>query len=142
MIARKDGENLYITSSDNVHQWHRPRKILGPEFPWEFIQIGNCGSPLETEHGWLLLTHGVGPVRKYCIGAVLLDLNNPTKVIRRLRTPLLVPDDSEREGYVPNVAYTCGAIIHNRTLIMPYAISDSATRVASVSINQLVQSMD
>lgn len=141
MIARQDGENLYITSSDNVHQWHRPRKILGPVFPWEFVQIGNCGSPLETEHGWLLLTHGVGPVRKYCIGAVLLDLNNPAKVIRRLQAPLLVPNDSEREGYVPNVVYTCGAIIHNRTLIMPYAISDSATCVASVSIDELLQSM-
>lgn len=141
MISRQDGENLYLTSTDTVHGWNRPRKILGPEFPWEFIQIGNCGSPLETEHGWLLLTHGVGPVRKYCIGAVLLDLNNPERIVRRLREPLLLPNDSEREGYVPNVVYTCGAILHHRTLIMPYAISDSATCVASVSIDELLRSM-
>lgn len=141
MVVRQDGENLYIASSDNVRKWDQPRKILRPEFPWEFIQIGNCGSPLETAHGWLLLTHGVGSVRKYCIGAVLLDLNNPTKVIRRLAAPLLVPDESEREGYVPNVVYTCGALIHNRTLILPYAISDSATCVASVSIDDLLRSM-
>ncbi len=142
MITRQDAENLYITTSESVYRWNNPKKILKPEFPWEFIQIGNCGSPIETEQGWLLLTHGVGPVRKYCIGAVLLDLEIPSKVIRRLKVPLLLPNESEREGYVPNVVYTCGAVIHGRSLILPYAMSDSSSSVASVSIDNLLQSME
>jgi len=141
MISRHDGENLYIVLSDDVYQWNEPRVLLEPTHPWEFTQVGNCGSPLETEKGWLLLTHGVGPVRKYSIGAVLLDRENPGKVIGRLREPLIAPNESEREGYVPNVVYTCGSILHNRRLIIPYAMSDSATCVASVSVDELLEKM-
>ena len=105
------------------------------------MQIGNCGSPLETEEGWLLLTHGVGPMRQYCIGASLLDLETPTRVIAQTKEPLLVPDEKEREGYVPNVVYSCGALIHNGTLVMPYAMSDSATSVATIPIGELLDHM-
>jgi len=141
MISRQDGENLFIVFSDNTHQWKDPVAFMKPTYHWEFTQIGNCGSPIETEKGWLLLTHGVGPVRKYCIGAVLLDLHNPTKIIGRLKEPLIAPDESEREGYVPNVVYTCGVIKHNSRLIIPYAMSDHATRFASVSVEDLLASM-
>ena len=106
--------------------------MLPPAQPWEFIKIGNCGSPIETEAGWLVLSHGVGAMRKYCLGAFLLDLNDPTRVIGRLREPLLSPNEAEREGYVPNVVYTCGALLHGRELIIPYAMSDSATSFATV----------
>ncbi len=142
MISRQDGENLFIAFSDNAHQWKAPEALIRPTYHWEFTQIGNCGSPIETEKGWLLLTHGVGPVRKYCIGALLLDLHNPAKVIGRLKEPLIAPDESEREGYVPNVVYTCGAIKHNGRLIIPYAMSDHATRFASVSIDELLENME
>lgn len=141
MISRQDGENLFIAFSDNAHQWKDPVDLMTPTYNWEFTQIGNCGSPIETEKGWLLLTHGVGPVRKYCIGAALLDLHNPAKVIGRLKEPLIAPDESEREGYVPNVVYTCGAIVHNGRLIIPYAMSDHATRFASVSVEELLRRM-
>ena len=141
MISRQDGENLFIAFSDNAHQWKDPVDLMTPTYNWEFTQIGNCGSPIETEKGWLLLTHGVGPVRKYCIGAALLDLHNPAKVIGRLKEPLIAPDESEREGYVPNVVYTCGAILHNGRLIIPYAMSDHATRFASVSVEELLERM-
>lgn len=141
MITRHDAENLYLALSDDVSRWNKPVKLLIPTHAWEFTQIGNCGSPLETEKGWLLLTHGVGPVRKYCIGAVLLDRDNPVKVIGQLRQPLIAPDESEREGYVPNVVYTCGAILHNRTLVIPYAMSDTATRIASIGIDELLGRM-
>ncbi|HTR80107.1 MAG TPA: glycoside hydrolase family 130 protein [Bacteroidota bacterium] len=142
MVSRHDAENLYIAYSDNVYQWNDPSPLMQPSFYWEFTQVGNCGSPIETEKGWLLLTHGVGPVRKYCIGAVLLDLDNPAKVIGRLKKPLIAPDDGEREGYVPNVVYTCGAIAHKRRLIVPYAMSDRAVRSASVSIDELIARME
>ncbi|MCH8805582.1 MAG: glycosidase [Planctomycetes bacterium] len=138
MISRVDNENLYIMSSKNIRFWNDADRLQAPRYPWEFIQIGNCGSPLETEQGWLLLTHGVGPMRTYCIGAMLLDLENPSKVIGHLKEPLLVPNEHEREGYVPNVVYSCGAIIHNDQLIMPYAMSDSATSVATVSLPELL----
>jgi predicted GH43/DUF377 family glycosyl hydrolase len=141
MISRQDGENLYSVFSDNVYSWRTPGKLLKPKFPWEFTQIGNCGSPIETAKGWLLLTHGVGPVRKYCIGAVLLDLDDPSKVIGQLKEPLIAPDDSEREGYVPNVVYTCGAIAHNGKLVVPYAMSDQASRFATVSMDELLDAM-
>ncbi len=141
MVTRHDGENLYIAMSDDVSRWNKPVKLLIPTYAWEFIQVGNCGSPVETDKGWLLLTHGVGPMRKYCIGVVLLDRDNPAKVIGQLRQPLIAPDESEREGYVPNVVYTCGAMMHNRTLIIPYAISDTAIRIASVDIDDLLRRM-
>lgn len=141
MITRHDGENLYLALSDDVSRWIKPVKLLIPTRAWEFTQIGNCGSPVETDRGWLLLTHGVGPVRKYCIGAVLLDRDNPVKVIGQLPEPLIAPDESEREGYVPNVVYTCGAMLHNRMLIIPYAMSDTMTRIASVGIDELLGRM-
>ncbi len=141
MISRQDGESLYCVTSESVYSWRKPGVLLNPTFPWEFTQIGNCGSPVETEKGWILLTHGVGPVRKYCIGAVLLDLENPSKVIGRLKEPLISPDASEREGYVPNVVYTCGALAHNGNLIIPYAMSDQISRFATVAISDLLGAM-
>jgi predicted GH43/DUF377 family glycosyl hydrolase len=141
MVSRHDAENLYIVSSAEDYRWRKPGKLLKPTYPWEFTQIGNCGSPIESEKGWILLTHGVGPVRKYCIGAVLLDLDDPSKVIARLAEPLISPDESEREGYVPNVVYTCGAIAHNGNLIIPYAMSDYATRFASIAVDELLGAM-
>jgi predicted GH43/DUF377 family glycosyl hydrolase len=138
MITRSDGENLYVSYSQNINFWHEGVRIEAPEKPWELVQIGNCGSPLETEKGWLLLTHGVGPMRKYCLGVSLLDLKDPAKVIGRLELPLLAPREKEREGYVPNVVYSCGAIILNGELIVPYAISDSESHVASIPVNELL----
>jgi len=138
MISRQDDENLFIMFSGNPHFWDDPQILVRPSENWELSKIGNCGSPIETEDGWLLLTHGVGLMRKYCIGAVLLDLNDPTKVIGRLREPLLTPEDDEREGYVPNVIYTCGALRHGGELILPYAISDKLTIIASVKLEELL----
>lgn len=138
MISRQDGENMFIMSSDNIHFWHEATLLNEPKYPWEFIQIGNCGSPLETEAGWILLTHGVGAMRKYCIGACLLDLDDPSRVIGRLPEPLLCPTEDEREGYVPNVLYTCGAIIHNDELIIPYSMSDTASGMAVIPVKGLL----
>jgi len=142
MISRQDDENILIMLSDNIHFWAEPKLLLAPAQPWEFIKIGNCGSPIETERGWLVLSHGVGAMRKYCLGAFLLDLNDPTRVIGRLREPLLSPNESEREGYVPNVVYTCGALLHGRELIIPYAMSDSATSFATVALDELLAAME
>ncbi len=138
MISRQDGENMYIMVSDNIHFWHEAKLLQEPKYTWEFIQIGNCGSPIETDEGWILLTHGVGPMRKYCIGAYLLDLEDPSKVIGRLTKPLLSPTEEEREGYVPNVLYTCGAMMHNGALVIPYSMSDTASGVAVVSVEELL----
>jgi predicted GH43/DUF377 family glycosyl hydrolase len=141
MIARQDNENLYLIYSDDLYTWDGGQAILKPEFPWEFVQIGNCGSPIELDEGWLLLTHGVGPVRKYSIGAALLDKNDPSKVLARSREPLLRPEPSEREGYVPNVVYTCGAMRHNDQIILPYAVSDTFSNFATIKISTLMQAM-
>ncbi len=141
MLSRQDGENNHIMFSDNIHFWQESEIIQEPKQPWEFIQIGNCGSPLETSEGWIMLTHGVGPIRQYCIGALLLDLENPAKIIARLDEPLLVPHEEEREGYVPNVVYTCGALIHNNELVIPYAMSDIMSGIATVEVNELIKSM-
>jgi predicted GH43/DUF377 family glycosyl hydrolase len=141
MIARQDNENLYLIYSDDLYTWDGGQAILKPEFPWEFVQIGNCGSPIELDEGWLLLTHGVGPVRKYSIGAALLDKNDPSKVLARSREPLLRPQASEREGYVPNVVYTCGAMRHNDQIILPYAVSDTFSNFATIKISALTQAM-
>lgn len=138
MLGRQDGENLYIMYSDNIHFWYEMQPLMTPHRPWEFIQIGNNGSPIETEAGWLLLTHGVGPMRKYCIGCTLLDLENPSKVIGRLRLPLICPNTEEREGYVPNVVYSCGAMIHDDELIIPYAMSDSVSGIATIGVEELL----
>jgi len=141
MLSRQDGENNHIMFSDNIHFWQKSEIIQEPEYPWEFIQVGNCGSPLETDKGWIVLTHGVGPMRQYCIGAILLDLENPSKIIARLDEPLLAPHEKEREGYVPNVVYSCGSIIHNHELVIPYAMSDINSGIATVSVNDLLDSM-
>lgn len=141
MITRSDGENLYLSYSNNIHFWFEGVKIEEPANPWELVQIGNCGSPLETKKGWVLLTHGVGPMRKYCIGVSLLDLKDPSKIIGRLEEPLLAPREEEREGYVPNVVYSCGSIILNGELIIPYAISDSESHVASIPVDELLEKL-
>jgi len=141
MIARRDGENLYISSSDNIFSWYEIQKLQAPQQSWEFVQIGNCGSPLETKEGWLLLTHGVGPLRKYCIGVELLDLDNPSKIIGKLEDPLIVPNEDEREGYVPNVAYSCGAVIHNDTLVIPYGMSDTRSGIATTRLRPLMNKL-
>ncbi len=138
MSGRIDGENLYVLKSDNVRVWDEAVLVQEPRFTWEFVQIGNCGSPIETEAGWLLLTHGVGPMRRYCIGAALLDLEDPTKLIGRLEEPLLAPAPDERRGYVPNVVYSCGGLVHNGLLVLPYGISDAATGFATVPLNDLL----
>ncbi len=138
MISRLDGENMFLMRSDNTHFWNEAVKLQAPRYPWEFVQIGNCGPPIETDAGWLLLTHGVGPMRQYCIGASLLDLDDPSKVIGHLKNPLIVPEHDEREGYVPNVVYTCGALLNGDLLMIPYAVSDSATTFATTSMSDLL----
>jgi predicted GH43/DUF377 family glycosyl hydrolase len=142
MLSRQDDENILIMQSDNLHFWTDPKVLLSPAHPWEFFKMGNCGSPIETEAGWLVISHGVGALRQYCIGAFLLDLKDPTRVIGRLREPLLCPDESEREGYVPNVVYSCGSLLHGRELIIPYAMSDSVTSFATVSLDELLAAME
>jgi predicted GH43/DUF377 family glycosyl hydrolase len=141
MIARQDNENLYLIYSDDLYRWDGGEAILKPQFPWEFVQIGNCGSPIELDEGWLLFTHGVGPVRKYSIGAALLDKNDPSRVLARSVETLLNPEPSEREGYVPNVVYTCGAMRHNDQIILPYAVSDTYSNFATIKIAALMQAM-
>ncbi|MGI8603486.1 MAG: glycoside hydrolase family 130 protein [Verrucomicrobiales bacterium] len=141
MLSRQDNENIHIMYSDHHHFWHESTVIMRPAEAWELVQLGNCGSPLETDAGWLVLSHGVGPMRKYCVSAFLLDKEDPSKVIGRLRTPLLRPDASTREGYVPNVVYTCGALIHRGQLILPYAIADTVTTFASVPVDELLSAM-
>lgn len=141
MLSRQDNECISIMFSDNVHFWNDHCPLLKPAFPWEAIQIGNCGSPMETDAGWLVLSHGVGPLRKYSIGAFLLDLEDPTRIIGRLSQPLLTPNVNERVGYVPNVVYTCGAMIHQGQLIIPYGMSDSATGFASGRVDDVLSAL-
>ena len=138
MLSRIDGWNNYLMYSDNINEWEDPVKIQGPEYPWEFVQIGNCGSPIETPEGWLVITHSVGSMRKYSIGASLLDINDPSIEIGRLKDPLIVPNPDEREGYVPNVVYSCGSIIHNDELILPYGLSDHSSGFATVKLQTLL----
>jgi predicted GH43/DUF377 family glycosyl hydrolase len=141
MISRQDNESIFLMYSDNLHFWKERRLLLSPKFPWELVQIGNCGSPIETDAGWLVLSHGVGFVRQYCIGAFLLDLEDPSKVIGRLREPLMMPQASEREGYVPNVVYSCGALLHREHLIIPYGVADHATGFATVAVADVLAAM-
>jgi predicted GH43/DUF377 family glycosyl hydrolase len=138
MISRHDGENLYLLRSRDLSVWNTGAKLQGPAEPWDLLLIGNCGSPLETRAGWVLLTHGVGPMRRYCIGASLLDREDPSRVIGRLAEPLLVPQADERVGYVPNVVYSCGSMIHQGRLVMPYGMSDSRVAFAVVSVSELL----
>src|SRR6266850_15985 len=142
MLSRQDNENIYLMFSDNVHFWNERRLLLKPTFPWELVQLGNCGSPIETDAGWLVLSHGVGPMRRYCIGAFLLDRDDPAKVIGRLREPLLKANQNEREGYVPNVVYTCGALLHNGELIIPYGVADHTTGFATVPLDEVLAAMN
>jgi len=141
MLSRIDGVNSYIGFSDNINIWEEPVKLQEPYYPWEYIQIGNCGAPEETPEGWLLITHGVGPMRRYCLGASLLDLDDPTKEIGRLKEPLLIPNEEEREGYVPNVVYSCGSIIHNEKIIIPYGLSDTGAAFLSVDLEGLIEKL-
>jgi predicted GH43/DUF377 family glycosyl hydrolase len=141
MLCRIDGMNNYIAYSDNINIWREAKLIQAPKFPWELVQVGNCGSPIETNEGWLVITHGVGPMREYVIGASLYELDNPEKEIGRLKTPLLSPNAEEREGYVPNVVYSCGSFIHNGNLIVPYGISDYASTYASINLNELLNEL-
>jgi predicted GH43/DUF377 family glycosyl hydrolase len=138
MLARSDRENNYLMRSDNVRFWNETQLIQAPQQPWELIQIGNCGSPIETEAGWLVLTHGVGPMRRYAIGAMLLDLEDPGRVIAHLPEPLMVPEEDEREGYVPNVLYTCGSMVHRDHLVLPYGFSDGGIKIAMVHLPDLL----
>lgn len=141
MLSRQDNENIYLMYSDQPYFWHSKELIARPTYPWEFVQIGNCGSPIETEAGWLVLTHGVGPMRKYALGAFLLDRDDPARVIGRLEAPLLEPNANEREGYVPNVVYSCGAVVHGRDLIIPYAMADYASTFATVRLDEVLGAM-
>jgi predicted GH43/DUF377 family glycosyl hydrolase len=138
MAARLDGENIYLLRSNNIHFWNESKLVYAPKAPWELVQVGNCGSPFETEKGWVLLTHGVGPVRQYWMGALLLDLEDPSRVLGRLTEPILMPDPAERDGYVPNVVYSCGAMRHQDRLIIPYAVADTRIRITTVSIPDLL----
>jgi len=141
MLSRQDDENVFIMFSDNPHYWSDPRLLLRPAEVWESEKLGNCGSPIETDAGWLVITHGVGPMRRYCIGAVLLDIDDPARVIGRLREPLLIPEENEREGYVPNVVYSCGSLRHGDQLILPYALSDRSTTISSIPIDALLAAL-
>lgn len=141
MLGRQDGEHLFLMYSERLYFWHTSEMIVKPTNPWEYVQMGNCGSPIELDEGWLVLTHGVGPMRKYCIGAMLLDRYNPAKILGRLHEPLIMPNEIEREGYVPNVVYSCGSIVHRNHLIIPYAMSDYATTFATVSLTELIAAM-
>jgi predicted GH43/DUF377 family glycosyl hydrolase len=141
MLSRQDNENIYLMYSDMLHFWYTKELILKPTFPWEFVQLGNCGSPIETEAGWLVLSHGVGPMRKYSMGAFLLDLENPSRVLGRTTRPLLSPNENEREGYVPNVVYSCGAAVHQGELIIPYAMADYASSFATIALDEVLDAI-
>jgi len=142
MLSRQDNESIYLMFSDNIHFWNERSVLLKPAFPWELVQLGNCGSPIETDAGWLVLSHGVGPMRQYSIGAFLLDRDDPSKVIGRLREPLLRANENERQGYVPNVVYTCGVLLHNGELIIPYGLADHATGFATVPFAEVLAAME
>jgi predicted GH43/DUF377 family glycosyl hydrolase len=141
MLGRADNETISLIYSDDLYRWSTGATIVEPRWPWEFVQIGNCGSPIELDEGWLVLTHGVGPMRNYSLGACLLDLNDPSKLLGRTTHPLVRADASERKGYVPNVTYSCGALLHGRTLILPYAVADSFTTFATMPVDQLMAAM-
>lgn len=141
MLSRQDDENIFLMYSDNIDFWYETKLLVSPSNPWEYMKIGTCGSPIETEYGWLVISHGVGAIRKYSVGAFLLDIDDPSRVIGRLNQPLIEPQESERDGYVPNVVYTCGAMIHGSDLVIPYAVSDYATKFATVNLKQMIRKM-
>ena len=142
MIGRQGGENVTMMFSDDLFIWNDYEVMMKPEDSWGYVQLGNCGSPIKTSEGWLVITHAVGPLRKYVLGAILLDLKNPSKIIKKLNKPLLSPNEEEREGYVPNVVYSCGSMVHEGNLILPYAMSDSASTFATINIVDLLNEMD
>jgi predicted GH43/DUF377 family glycosyl hydrolase len=141
MLSRYDDENLFLMFSEDRYFWRNPQLLLQPCWSWEFVKIGNCGSPIETDAGWLVLTHGVGPMRKYCISATLLDLEDPSKVIGRLKAPLLEPAAHRMDGYVPNVVYTCGALIHGGHLILPYGLNDTEATIVTIELEKLLAAL-
>lgn len=141
MLSRQDGENIFLMYSDNAHFWHEAKILMGPVHAWEILKLGNCGSPIETEAGWLVLSHGVGPMRRYSLGAFLLDRDDPSRVIGRLTQPLMSPGSTEREGYVPNVLYTCGALLRNEQIILPYGMSDRAIGFAVIPLREILSAM-
>jgi predicted GH43/DUF377 family glycosyl hydrolase len=141
MLSRHDNENLFLVYSDDPYTWNGGEKIIAPKWPWEFIQIGNCGSPIELDEGWLVITHGVGAARTYCIGASLLDKDDPSKLLKRTRAPILEPEPGERDGYVPNVVYSCGALLRGRDLLLPYGVADNFTAFATLQVDALLDAM-
>ncbi|WP_028056610.1 glycoside hydrolase family 130 protein [Sphingomonas phyllosphaerae] len=141
-LGRQDNKNIWLNLSDDLLHWNGGAKLIEPRYPWEFVQMGNCGSPLEIDEGWLVLTHGVGTVRNYCIGACLLDKHDPSKLLARTPRPVLAPSPHERDGYVPNVVYTCGALLSGRTLLLPYAVADSFSAFGSLSVDNLLTCME
>jgi predicted GH43/DUF377 family glycosyl hydrolase len=141
MLGRHDNENIWLLNSDNLYSWNEGRRIISPKWPWEFVQLGNCGSPIEIDEGWLVMTHGVGPARSYCIGACLLDKRNPSKVLARTTLPLVHPSLTQRDGYVPNVVYSCGALVYGRTLLLPYGVADNFSAFATMPLFDLLAAM-
>jgi len=141
MLGRQDNENIWFLTSDDLLVWETGEKIIPPAYQWEFVQMGNCGSPIEIDEGWLVLTHGVGSVRNYCIGASLLDKDDPTRLIKRMQLPLVHPSPKERDGYVPNVVYSCGGLVRDRMLLLPYGVADSFTTFATVKVDDMLAAM-
>ena len=138
MLGRQDNESIWLLKSDHLTEWDEAAKLVSPRYPWEFVQMGNCGSPIEIDEGWLVLTHGVGMVRNYCIGACLLDKDDPSKVLARTPEPLIRPSPEERDGYVPNVVYSCGGLVHDRVLLLPYGVADTFATFASIPVDDLL----
>ncbi len=141
MLGCQDGENLFIMQSDSLHRWESKSLLAAPRYEWELAKIGNCASPIETEKGWIVLIHGVEALRRYCIGALMLDRDDPSRVIGRLSEPLITPEEREREGYVPNVVYTCGVLKHQDVLVIPYACSDTYSAVITVDMHELLAAL-
>jgi predicted GH43/DUF377 family glycosyl hydrolase len=142
MLGRQDNESIWLMRSDDLYTWEGGDKLISPQFSWDLCQMGNCGSPIEIDEGWLVITHGVGLVRNYAMGAALLDKDDPSKVLARTSEPILTPSPKERDGYVPNVVYSCGAMVHDRTLLLPYGIADTITAFATCEVDALLKAMD
>ena len=142
MLGRQDSESIWLHSSDDILHWEGGGKVVSPRYPWEFVQMGNCGSPIEIDEGWLVLTHGVGTVRNYCIGACLLDKADPSRLLARTPEPILTPSPDERDGYVPNVVYSCGAMISGRELMIPYGVADNFAAFATTTVDRLLTCME
>ena len=142
MLGRQDSESIWLHRSDDILHWEGGGKIVSPKYPWEFIQMGNCGSPIEVDEGWLVFTHGVGTVRNYCVGACLLDKDDPSKLLARTPEPILTPDAHDRDGYVPNVVYSCGALAVGRDVLLPYGVADNFAAFATTTVDRLLASME